>query len=53
MTGHISTSSTIIGNISRKLKAYLEWDGNAERFTNHPEANQYLHYEYRAPYKLG
>jgi predicted dehydrogenase len=53
LTGHISTSATIIGNIAHKLKAYLEWDAKTERFTNHREANQYLHYEYRAPYKLG
>jgi hypothetical protein len=53
LTGHISTSSTIIGNIAHRLKAYLEWDGASERFTNHREANNYLHYEYRAPFKLG
>jgi len=30
----------------------LEWDGRAERFTNNAKANSYLHYQYRAPYKL-
>ena len=28
LTGHISTSSTIIGNIALKHRAVLEWDGD-------------------------
>ncbi|MEW5975954.1 MAG: Gfo/Idh/MocA family oxidoreductase [Acidobacteriota bacterium] len=51
-TGHRSTSATLIANIALKTKAYLEWDGQAERFTNHEAANQLLSYEYRRPYKL-
>jgi hypothetical protein len=50
--GHRSTSATLIANIAHKLKSYLEWDGKAERFTNHEAANKLLSYEYRAPYKL-
>jgi predicted dehydrogenase len=53
LTGHISTSATLIANIALKTESLLKWDAQAERFTNNPEANQYLHYEYRAPYKLG
>jgi predicted dehydrogenase len=53
LTGHISTSSTLIGNIAYKTRSLLEWDGLAERFTNHPKANSYLSYTYRAPYRLG
>jgi predicted dehydrogenase len=53
LTGHISTSSTIIGNIALKHRAVLDWDGSAERFTNHAEANRDLEYHYRPPYKLG
>ena len=53
LTGHISTSNTIIGNIAHKTKSYLEWDGRTEKFTNNPAANKLLHYEYRPPYKLG
>jgi predicted dehydrogenase len=53
LTGHISTSATIIGHIALRTKSYLEWDGKAERFTNHAAANKYLSYQYRAPYKLG
>jgi predicted dehydrogenase len=52
LTGHLSTSSTLIGNIAHKTKSYLEWDARAERFTNNRDANQWLHYQYRAPYKL-
>lgn len=51
-TGHRSTTAALIANIAHKMKAYLEWDGKAERFTNNPAANQLLDYEYRAPYKL-
>ncbi|MBI4664683.1 MAG: Gfo/Idh/MocA family oxidoreductase [Verrucomicrobia bacterium] len=47
-TGHRSTSTTLIANIAHKTKSYLEWDGRAERFTNHPDANRFLNYQYRA-----
>ncbi len=53
LTGHLSTSATILGHIALRTKSYLEWDGKAERFTNNPAANKYLSYQYRAPYKLG
>ena len=53
LDGHLSTSATLIGNIALKTKSYLEWDGKAEKFTNNAAANKLLHYEYRAPYKLG
>jgi hypothetical protein len=52
LTGHISTSATLIGNIALRTRSYLEWDGARERFTNNEAANRYLSYEYRAPYKL-
>jgi len=50
-TGHRSTSATLIANIAHKTRALLEWDARAERFTNHPEANKYLRYAYRPPYR--
>lgn len=50
--GHRSTSAPLIGNIAYKLKAYLEWDGREERFTNQAAANKLLAYQYRAPYKF-
>jgi predicted dehydrogenase len=52
-TGHISTANTLIANIALRTKSYLEWDGKAEKFANNPQANRFLHYQYRAPYKLG
>ncbi len=53
LTGHLSTSATLIGNIAHGAKSYLMWDGKAEKFTNNAQANELLHYKYRAPYKLG
>jgi predicted dehydrogenase len=50
--GHRDTTAAIIGNIAHKLRAYLEWDPKAERFTNNSDANRLLSYEYRAPYRL-
>jgi predicted dehydrogenase len=53
LTGHLSTSATLIANIAYRTKSYLEWDPKAEKFTNNPAANQWLSYTYRVPYKLG
>jgi predicted dehydrogenase len=50
--GHRDTVAAQIGNIAHKMKAYLEWDGKAERFTNSDAANKHLRYAYRAPYKF-
>jgi predicted dehydrogenase len=52
LTGHISTSATLIANIALRTESLLKWDPRSEQFTNNPEANKYLHYDYRAPYKL-
>ncbi len=53
LTGHLSTSATLIGNIAHKTRSFLEWDAKAERFTNNAAANRWLSYRYREPYKLG
>jgi predicted dehydrogenase len=53
LTGHLSTSATLIGNIAHRTRSLLEWDARAERFTNNTAANRWLSYQYRAPYKLG
>lgn len=53
LTGHLSTSATLLGNIALKTESYLKWDARAERFTNNEAANRLLHYRYRAPYSLG
>jgi predicted dehydrogenase len=50
--GHRSTSATLLAKIAYQTKAYLEWDGKQERFTNNDAANRLLAYEYRAPWKL-
>ena len=50
--GHRDTSAALLGNIAHKTRAYLEWDGAKERFTNNEAANKHLRYEYRAPYQL-
>jgi predicted dehydrogenase len=52
LNGHLSTSTTLLGNIAHRTKSYLEWDANAERFTNNEAANRLLHYQYRTGYKL-
>ena len=52
LTGHLSTSATLIGNIAHKTQSLLKWDARAGRFTNNEAANRFLQYKYRAPYKL-
>jgi hypothetical protein len=51
--GHRSTTFSHLANISLAVNSRLEWDAEAERITNHEEANKLLHYEYREPWKLG
>lgn len=50
--GHRSTSFAHLANIALKTKMRLEWDPEAERFTNSKEANDMLHYQYRSSWKL-
>ena len=51
--GHRSTTMAHLANISLATKSRLEWDAKKEIITNLPAANEMLHYEYRAPWKLG
>lgn len=51
--GHKSTTIALLGNLSLEVGARIDWDPAAERVTNHPKANDLLHYEYREPWKLG
>lgn len=50
-TGHRSTTATLIGNIAWERRAWLAWDGQAERFTNHEEANRDLDITYRPEFE--
>ncbi|RIK73837.1 MAG: gfo/Idh/MocA family oxidoreductase [Planctomycetota bacterium] len=51
--GHRSTTISLLGNISLAVGERLAWDAEKERITNHPAANDLLHYEYRRPWELG
>ena len=31
----------LIGNIAHKTRSHLQWDAQAERFTNNDKANEY------------
>jgi predicted dehydrogenase len=48
--GHRSTSYALLANIALATKSRLEWDAQAERFTNNDAANELLDYEYRQPW---
>jgi predicted dehydrogenase len=50
--GHRSTTMSLIANISLAVRQRLDWDPVAEKFIGNDAANQLLHYEYRAPWKL-
>jgi len=46
LIGHVSTATTLLGNIAHKTGSLLEWDGKTERFTNNEAANGLLHYKF-------
>ena len=48
--GHRSTSYALLANIALATKTRLDWDAQAERFTNCDAANELLDYEYRQPW---
>jgi predicted dehydrogenase len=50
--GHRSTTFAHLANIALATRKRLEWDAQAERFTNCDQANQLLRYEYRQPWTL-
>lgn len=51
--GHRSTTMSLLSKISLAVRQRIEWDPDAERITNCPQANDMLHYEYRKPWTLG
>ncbi len=50
--GHRSTTYANLANVALAAGVQLEWDAQRERITNHPQANELLHYEYRKPWSL-
>lgn len=51
--GHKLTTVGHLGNIALWTGEKLQWDSQAEKITNHPEANKHLvREEYRAPWSL-
>jgi len=50
--GHRSTTMSLIANISLAVRQRLQWNPETETFVGNSAANQLLHYEYRAPWKL-
>lgn len=50
-TGHRSTCLSHLANIALETKARLEWDTKTEKVKNLKEANRFLDYKYREPWK--
>ncbi len=46
------TEAYLLGNIALKMQGQIEWDPQAFRITNCPEANQYLKADYRRGWEL-
>ncbi len=46
------TEAYLLGNIALKVSRRIEWDAEAFRVTNWPEANQYLKADYRPGWEL-
>ena len=46
------TEMVLLGNIAIQTGKLLEWDGDKFEITNQPEANHYLHREYRQGWTL-
>jgi hypothetical protein len=42
----------LLGVVALKAGQRIEWDGEAGRVTNAPDANQHLHQSYRAGWTL-
>ncbi len=49
---HRATSTALLGGIACQLGRPLEWDPDAERFVDDPEADRLLRYAMRQPWQL-
>ena len=46
------SEAVLLGNVAYRTGKALEWDADNLKATNAPEADQYLHYEYRKGWEL-
>ena len=46
------TETILLGNLAMKVDGKIEWDGPNLKSPNSPEANKFVHYEYRKGYEL-
>ena len=46
------TETILLGNVAMRAGKKLEWDAENMKFTNAPEAEKYLHFEYRKGWTL-
>jgi predicted dehydrogenase len=46
------TETILLGNVAMRAGKKLEWDGESMKFTNSPEAEKFLHFEYRKGWTL-
>ncbi|RJP25817.1 MAG: gfo/Idh/MocA family oxidoreductase [Candidatus Omnitrophota bacterium] len=49
--GHRSTTMSLLGMLSLRYGHSIDWDGEKELITDHPDANKLLSRVYRAPWK--
>ncbi len=50
--GALLTETALLGVIAQRTGKHLVWDAEAARFTNEPDANQYVQEPYRAGWSL-
>ncbi|HWE01800.1 MAG TPA: Gfo/Idh/MocA family oxidoreductase [Tepidisphaeraceae bacterium] len=48
----VLTEAVLLGNVAYRSGKTLEWDAKNMRFPNAPQAEQFLHYEYRKGWEL-
>jgi hypothetical protein len=46
------TEAVLLGTVSYRLGKPLDWDAKALRAVNEPDADRFIHKEYRKPYTL-
>ncbi len=46
------TETILLGNVAMRAGKKLDWDGENMKFTNYPQAEKFLHFEYRKGWTL-